>query len=108
MDGRLQAFNFDEMWILIGWFKWNLADTFDTKEFATVLGLKKTGTVEFTAKKKTWATYYVILQTIDVSAVDIKGKEMDRKEVRLIIEPNEIKRIYEQGGKIYKIVPCGM
>jgi hypothetical protein len=107
MDGRLQAFNLDERWALIGGFKWSLADTFDAKEFATRLGLEKSGTIKFTAKQKTWATYYVILQMIDVSSVVIKGKEMDRNEIKLVVDPNETKKIYEQGGKIYKIVPCG-
>lgn len=108
MDGRLQSFNLDERWALIGGFKWSLADEFDTKEFAAKLGLGKTGTVEFTAKQKTWATYYVILQTIDVSSANmLKETAKDKKGVKLILDPNEIKRIYEQGGKIYKIVPCG-
>lgn len=108
MDGRLQAFNLDERWALIGGFKWSLADTFDAKEFATRLGLGKTGTVEFTPKQKSWATYYVIVQTIDVSSVDmLKETAKDKNGVKLILSHNEIKRIYEQGGKIYKIVPCG-
>jgi hypothetical protein len=108
MDGRLQAFNLEEKWALIGGLKWSLADEFDTKEFAARLGLEKTGTVKFTAKQKSWATYYVILQTIAVSSVDIlKETAKDKKEVKLILSHNEIKRIYEQGGKIYKIVPCG-
>jgi hypothetical protein len=108
MDGRLQAFNLDERWALIGGLKWSLADTFDAKEFATRLGLEKSGTVEFTSKRKPWATYYVILQTVDVSSVDmLKETAKDKKGVKLILSHNEIKRIYEQGGKIYKIVPCG-
>lgn len=108
MDGRLQAFNLDEKWVLIGGFKWKLADEFDAKVFAAVLELKKTGTVEFTSKRKPWATYYVILQTTDVSSVTmLKEKTQDKKDIKLVIEPKEIKRIYEQGGKIYKIVPCG-
>jgi hypothetical protein len=108
MDGGLQAFNLDERWVLIGGFKWSLADEFDAKEFAARLGLGKTGTVEFKAKRKPWATYYVILQTIDVSSVNmLKETTKDKKEVKLILHHSEIKRIYEQGGKIYKIVPCG-
>ena len=108
MDGRLQAFNLEEKWALIGGFKWSLADEFDTKEFATRLGLGKTGTVEFTSKRKPWATYYVILQTVGAPAVDIvKENAREKKGVKLIVDSNEIKRIYEQGGKIYKIVPCG-
>ncbi len=108
MDGRLQAFNLEEKWALIGGLKWSLADEFDTKEFAARLGLEKSGTVKFTAKQKSWATYYVILQTIGVSSVSmLKEKTQDKKDIKLVIEPNEIKRIYEKGGKIYKIVPCG-
>jgi hypothetical protein len=108
MDGRLQAFNLDEKWVLFGGLKWRLADTFDSKVFATVLEVKKTGTVEFTSKRKPWATYYVILQTIGGSAVDIaKERTMDKQGVKLIVDSIEIKNIYEKGGEIYKIVPCG-
>ncbi|OGP81485.1 MAG: hypothetical protein A2Z08_05165 [Deltaproteobacteria bacterium RBG_16_54_11] len=108
MDGRLQAFNLDERWARIGGFKWSLADEFDAEEFAARLGVGKTGTVEFTARQKTWATFYVVLGTIDVSTISkLKVKTQDKRNIKLVLEPSEMKSIYEQGGKIYKIVPCG-
>lgn len=97
MTGRLQVFSLEAKQAQINDLTWDLSDTFRTKEISPEW---KKGTVEFT-ERQIWVYYYVSLSTVTEESVGTK--KTDKKTMKMITDPEEVRKIHEMGGKIYKI-----
>lgn len=98
ITGPLQVFSLEEKHAKIDDLTWDLAATFRIKEIPREW--KKNGTVEF-EEREVWVYYYVSLLT--VTEASSAPKKTDKKALQLINTPDEIQKIHELGGKIYKI-----
>lgn len=96
MTGRLQALNLDDKWAQINGRRWELTDNFNKKDLPPAWKKKKN--LQFKDSQRVWVYYYVGLGT---EASPDAGKM--KKKIRSISNPDEIKKIYEGGGKIYRI-----
>ena len=99
IGGRLTALNLKEKWALIDDRTWDLSENFNTK------GLPpewiQQGSYEC---KKKWIVvrYYVSLPIRSETPLDI-GERIKGKNVRKIINAEEMQEIFERGGKIFRI-----
>jgi hypothetical protein len=98
MTGCLQVFSLEDKRAQIDDLTWNLADDFRTKEIPREW---EKGTVEF-PERNVWVYYYVSLLKVTEASL-IGKKETDKKAIQVITYPEEIQKILEMGGKIYKI-----
>jgi hypothetical protein len=99
MTGPLQVFSLEEKQARIDDLEWDLADDFRTKDVPREW--KKKGTVEFT-EREVWVYYYVRLSTMKEKSPGAK-KGTYKKKIQVITNPDEIQKIREMGGKIYKL-----
>lgn len=99
MTGPLQVFSLDEKRAQIDDLVWDLADDFRTKDIPREW--KRKGTVEFT-EREVWVYYYVSLLTVKEESPGAK-KETYKKKIQLLTNPDEIQKIREMGGKIYRL-----
>jgi hypothetical protein len=97
MVGRLQLFSLEDKRAQIDDLVWNLADNFLKKE---IPGAWTKGTVEFTGRE-VWVYYYV--SSLTVAEASHRQSGINKKAIELITNPDEIRKIREMGGKIYKI-----
>jgi len=97
MTGPLQVFSLGDKRAQIDDLTWELTDDFRTKEIPREWDKKDT--VEF-AEREVWVYYYVSLLT---EASFVGKKDTDKKVIKLITNPDEIEKLRELGGKIYKI-----
>jgi hypothetical protein len=98
MTGPLQVFSLEDKQARIDDLTWDLADTFPTKEIPREW--KKKGTVEF-PEREVWVYYYVTLVT--ETATSHARERIDKKTPKLITNPDDIQKIHDKGGRIYKI-----
>jgi hypothetical protein len=99
MTGPLQVFSLEDKRVKIDDIMWDLTDDFRAKDIPSEW--KRKGTLEFT-EREVWVYYYVSLLTVKEESTVVK-KEIDNKKIQVITDPDEIQKILEMGGKIYKI-----
>ena len=97
MIGRLQLFSLKDKRAQIDDLEWDLADNFRKKEIPSAWEM---GTVEF-SEREVWVYYYVSSLTVTEASHMQRGT--NKKAIELITNPDEIRKIREMGGKIYKI-----
>jgi hypothetical protein len=97
MIGRLQLFSLDDKRAQIDDLVWNLADNFRKKEIPSAW---TKGTVEF-SEREVWVYYYV--SSLTVAEASHRQRGINKNAMELITNPDEIRKIREMGGKIYKI-----
>ena len=101
ITGRLQALNLNDHWAQIDDLQWDLADTFNKEALPSEW--KKDGTVEFQENQQVWVEYYVSIKITEGEESLAGVKKMKKGKVKLITKPDDIQKLNERGGKIYKI-----
>jgi hypothetical protein len=101
ITGRLQALNLNDHWAQIDDLKWDLTDNFNREGLPGEW--KKDGTIEFQENQQVWVEYYVSLKVAEGEKSFVPVNEIKKGKVRLITKPDDIQKLNERGGKIYKI-----
>ena len=101
ITGRLQALNLNDHWAQIDDLQWDLADTFNKEALPSEW--KKDGTVEFQENQQVWVEYYVSIKITEGEEFLAGVNKMKKGKVKLITKPDDIQKLNESDGKIYKI-----
>lgn len=97
ITGKVQILDLDGKWVEIDGRRWELADNFDKKDLPREWQKRKK--LEFNDSQKVWIYFYVRLLRI----ASPEEAKMSKEKIHLVTEPNEIERIHENRGKIYRI-----